>query len=131
MSITIPGSVGGTSSVSLGILLSIRGHLGEVESTIGSAWQVGNIHIVSEFLIQKTELLVCLSVFLEKVDTRRREAAAWVEELKLEGVAAGGDTVAAIVDSFDGAVDSAVFGFGAGGRVEDAIVDARIVAYRD
>ena len=73
---------------------TVGGHLGEVESTIQTAGQVGHVDIESEFLADEIEHLV-LGVGLHEVGTGADVGGerALGDKLQVQRIAAGRDTV--------------------------------------
>ena len=71
-------------------------HLDEVDSTVKTAREVGDVDVETEFLVHELEHLV-VGLVLHEVNTRSDVGAS--HELESEGVATGGDTVSAGVVS--------------------------------
>jgi hypothetical protein len=96
LGITVAGSELGTSLVVALAKATIGGHLYEVESTVETARQLGNIDIDGELLADEVEHLV-LCVALHEVGTRSNVGAVLIllDELQAQSIAAGGDTVCA------------------------------------
>ena len=111
LSVAVASSVFGTGLVSRETgETTICVHLGEVESTVETAREVGDIDVESEFLVLELEHLVG-GVGGHEVDTRSDVLAVGVgrDELERQGIATGGDTVGGSVVS---AFESAVLGAG-------------------
>lgn len=96
LSIAVTGSVLGTGLVVALAHTTVSGHLDEVESTVETARQLGNIDVEGELLADQVEHLV-LGVGLHEVRTRTNVGGVGVlgHELEAQRVAAGGDTVGA------------------------------------
>jgi hypothetical protein len=72
---------------------TICGHLREVEGTIETTWQIGDINIEGELLIQKLKQVI-FGAGVQKVDTGTNVGlGALGDEIDLERVARGGNTV--------------------------------------
>ena len=93
-------------------------HLDEVEGAIQATGEVGNVNVKGEFLVEKIEHLV-VRVVRHEVCTRTNVlAGALSNKVKLECVAAAGDTVGpCVVSTVEGAVGSAGGVVGAKSRV--------------
>jgi hypothetical protein len=92
--ITVTGSELGSGLVVALAHSTVGGHLDEVESTVETARQLGDIDVEGELLADEVEHLV-LGVGLHEVGTRTNvcSAVALGDELDAQGIAAGGDTV--------------------------------------
>jgi len=92
--IAVTGSVLGTGLVVALVHATISGHLDEVQSTVQTARQLGNIDVEGELLADKVEHLV-LGVGLHQVGTGTDVVTvrALGDELQGQGIAARGDTV--------------------------------------
>jgi len=109
LSIAVAGTVLGASLVARVLAhTTISVHGDEVEGTVETAAQVRDIDIEGELVAEELEHLV-LGVVLHQVDTRADIGAVLVlgDELEVQGVTAGGDTIGRRVVS---AVDAAGLG---------------------
>ena len=98
---------------------SICVHGREVDSTVETTGELGNVDVECELLVQELEHLV-FGVTVEEVDTGTDVLSIGIalDELESQGVAAGRDTVGAgVVSSLKGAVCSADRVAGTDGRV--------------
>lgn len=94
-------------------------HLREVDGTIETTREVGDVDIECEFLVEEFEDLV-FAVAGHQVDTRANVLSVRVvlDELESESVSAGGDTVGVGVV---GTIDSAVCSTGGGVRANRGV----------
>ena len=102
-----------------GRLAAVSSHLYKVEGPVETAWKLRNIDIESKFLVFEVEHLVVVLVFQE-VDTGTDVSGilAFRDELKLERVSRGGNTVCArVVCAIEGTVGGTGLWVGAEGGV--------------
>lgn len=128
LSITVTSSVLGTSLVGgvLG-LPTIGGHLGEVQSTVQTTWEVGDIDIEGEFLVVWLEQLILGISGVHEVDTGTDVGRVWAhgDELESERVASGRDTVGTTVV---GTIQSTVCSTGLSIGAESGVPAVTIIA---
>jgi len=106
--VAVASSVLGTSLV-VGVLArtTVGVHLGEVESAVETAGELGNVDIEGELLVERLEELVG-AVASHEVNTRTDVLLLAVgDKFEGEGIARGGDTVGTRVV---GTIESAVLG---------------------
>ncbi len=119
MRVAVAGSVLSTSLV--GWIFghaTISVHLGEVEGTVETAREGGDINIEGELLVEGLEDLVG-SVGVHEVGSGSDVGVgARSDELQGEGIAGGGDTIgSAVIGTVESAVGSAGGRIGTKGRV--------------
>jgi len=90
-----PGRVGRRST-------TVLGHLAEVQGSIHSAPNLGQVDVESELLVQQVEQLVCFACRVEEVKTWA--GVGGDVEGDGEGIAGSGDTRGCVVDTFEGAI---------------------------
>lgn len=71
-------------------------HRCEVQSTVQTAWEVGDVNVKGELIVEEVEGLVCL-VVLHKVHTRANVLTS--DEFQGQCVTSGRDTVGSLVVS--------------------------------
>ena len=119
--VTVTGSVFCTSLVP-GVLgqATVGIHLGEVEGSIETAGQVGEVDVKCELLVEELEHLI-LRIAGHHIDTRADVLATGVggDKLEREGVTASGDTIRArVVSTVEGTIGGAGLSVSANSRIE-------------
>jgi hypothetical protein len=109
LSIAVASAVVGTAGVVLALGTG-RVHLGQVQSAVHAAGQLGGVDIEGELEAGQVEHLIAALRLVEQVDTRRRDAAVGQNVLQAEAGAVGGDAVLAVV----------------GDTLHDAVLGARL-----
>lgn len=102
-------------------LASVREHLTEVKSTIGTAWELAHIHVEGELLIQQREHVVSCLIG-EQVDSRGDKTGGPIgpvdKEVEGQLAAVGVNPGSSVVDALEITVGSACFCIGAYNWVE-------------
>lgn len=122
--VAVTSTVLGTSLVGgVGRHTTVGSHLGEVDGTVETAGQLGDVDVEGELLVHQVEHLVLGVGGVHEIDTRADVGTSL--EGEGEGVAAGGDTVSACVV---GTIESAVRCTSGAVRAESGVPCAASVA---